>query len=61
MLEEQMDETIKAVAEAIAKTVPTEKVYDDVAHGPLAELGKAATDVARVARLLLAPGVTRVR
>src|SRR5262249_2405759 len=50
-----MDEATKAAIEAVANQLPVDKAYDDVAHGALAETGKALTDTVKVARLLLAP------
>src|SRR5262249_29489441 len=50
-----MDEATKAAIEAVANQLPVDKAYDDVAHGALAETGKALTDTVKVARLLMAP------
>jgi len=50
-----MDEATKAAIEAVAKQLPVDKAYDDVAHGALTEAGEALTDTVKVARLFLAP------
>jgi hypothetical protein len=48
-------EAVAKAAEAAAKLIPVDKVYGDALQGTAKEIGKAGTDVARVARLLLAP------
>lgn len=48
-------EAVAKAAEAASKLIPVKQVYEDGAQGAVQELGKAATDAVRVARLLMAP------
>ena len=48
-------EAVAKAAEAASKLIPVQQVYEDGPQGAVKELGKAATDSVRVARLLMAP------
>jgi hypothetical protein len=48
------DEQTKAAAD-LAKYLPIEQAYRDVAQGPAKEVGKVLTDVIKTGRLILAP------
>jgi hypothetical protein len=43
------------VSGSLSKLIPIDKIYDDAFRGPAREIGKLGTDVAKTARLLLAP------
>jgi hypothetical protein len=50
-----MTELVEKVAEEIAKKLPVERVYDDVASGAAKQTGIILTDLVKTVRLALAP------